>query len=62
MQQYEEHIQEEIDDNTLVKAQKFTVGDITAKVGDVKESGYKNRLNAIKKDRQAEIEQDIERI
>lgn len=60
LQQYGEHLQEEIDDNT-VKAPEFSIDDITEKVGDVKESGYKNRVNAIKKDRQTELEQDIER-
>lgn len=60
LQQYGEHLQEEIDDNT-VKVPEFSIDDITEKVGDVKESGYKNRMNAIKKDRQTELEQDIQR-
>ena len=58
--QYGEHLQQEIDANT-VKPPEFSVEDITEKVKDVKESGYKNRMNAIKKDRQVEQEKDIER-
>lgn len=58
--QYGEHLQEEIDANTI-KPPEFSVEDITEKVKDVKESGYKNRMNAIKKDRQVEQKKDIER-
>lgn len=61
LEQYGEHLQEEIDANT-VKTPEFSIDDIKEKVGDVKESGYKNRMEAIKRDRQAEREQNMERI
>ncbi len=41
--------------------QSFGIDDIIKKVEDVKESDYRNRFDAIKKDRQVVKEQDIER-
>ena len=45
----------------LVVQQNFGIDDIVRKVEDVKESNYRNRFDAIKKDRQVVKEQDIER-
>lgn len=57
--QYEEQLQKEIDENTN-NTSEFSISDITKKVENIKESSYRNRMDAIKKDRQAEKEQDLE--
>lgn len=41
--------------------QNFGIDDIIKKVEDVKESNYRNRFDAIKKDRQVVKDQYIER-
>lgn len=56
LEQYGEELQEEIDSN-IIKAPEFSIDDIKQKVGDVKESGYKEKMESIKRDKQVEREQ-----
>ena len=60
LEQYGGHLQEEIEANTATTPE-FSIDDIKEKVGDVKESSYKNRMEAIKRDKQVEREQDMGR-
>ena len=60
LEQYGNDLQEEINENTMDPS--FSVEDITQKVSDVKESGIKNQMETIKRERQAQKSQDIERI
>lgn len=60
LNQYSEQLEKEIDEITN-NVSHFSIGDITKKVENVRESNYKKRFDSIKRDRQVIKEQDMER-